>query len=89
MLYWLEITDAVRRQIERIPGHRHQHIKRIIASLGVNPRPPTASELRNRPGRYRIRLADGWRIFYWIDDRLIVLILKIGKKTDSDFCAED
>ena len=50
MQYWLEISNTVRRQIERIPGHRRQHIKRIIASLRVNPRPSTASELRNRPG---------------------------------------
>lgn len=89
MPYWLEISADVRRQIERLPGHLRQRVKRLIASLRHNPRPESAVELRNRPGRYRIRLDDDWRIFYRIDDRqLVVTILRVGRKKGPDFYDE-
>jgi mRNA-degrading endonuclease RelE of RelBE toxin-antitoxin system len=89
MPYWLELSADVRRQIERLPGHLRQRVKRIIASLRHNPRPKQSIELCDRSGRYRIRLDDHWRIFYRIDDRqLIVTILRVGRKKGPEFYDE-
>lgn len=89
MPYWLEISSDVRRQIERLPGHLRQPVKRIVAGLRLDPRPSGAMELRDRPGRWRIRLNDNWRLFYRIDeDRLTVTVLRVGRKKGPEFYAE-
>lgn len=86
--YRLKFEAGVLRDIERLPGHVRQRIKRTIYSLADNPRPPGAIELRNQPGRYRIRL-DDWRILYRIDDEdLIVTLVKVGLKTGPEFYKE-
>jgi mRNA-degrading endonuclease RelE of RelBE toxin-antitoxin system len=86
MQYWLEISSEVRQQIERLPGHLRQRVKRIIAALRKNPRPAFAQELRGRPGRFRIRLDGDYRVFYRIEEeRSVILILRVGKKKGSEF----
>lgn len=86
--YWLEISNEVRRQIDRVPNHLRPQIKQMIASLRENPRPYTTSELRDRPGRYRISL-DDHRIYYQIDDeQLTVILLKVGRKHGPEFYKE-
>lgn len=86
--YWLEISNEVRRQIDRLPNRLRPQVKQIIASLRDNPRPTNAVELRDRPGRYRISL-DDHRIYYRIDDDLLVIILlKVGRKHGPEFYEE-
>lgn len=82
MIYQIDISKRTRRAIEQIPGHMRQRIKREIARLAFEPRPPHAIELRGTlRDRYKIRL-DQYRIVYWIqDDVAIVQVLKAGKKT--------
>ena len=45
MVYQIEITRRVRQQIEGLPGHLRQGVKREIAKLAFNPRPAYAEEL--------------------------------------------
>jgi len=86
--YWLEISNEVRRQIDRLPNRLRPQVKQIIASLRDNPRPATAIELRDRPGRYRISL-DDHRLYYRIDDdQLVVILLKVGRKHGPEFYEE-
>lgn len=86
--YWLEISNEVRRQIDRLPNRLRPQVKQIIASLRDNPRSATAIELRDRPGRYRISL-DDHRIYYRIDDdQLVVILLKVGRKHGPEFYEE-
>ncbi len=82
MIYQIDIAKQTRREIEQLPGHVRQRIKREIAQLAFNPRPTHAVELRGPlRGRYKIVL-DQYRIVYWIqDDIAIVQVLKAGKKT--------
>jgi mRNA interferase RelE/StbE len=82
--YQVEIPRRVRRQIEALPGHIRQRIKREIAQLAFNPRPAYAEELRgNLTGRFKIRL-DQYRLVYRIeDDVAVVEVLKAGKKQDA------
>ncbi len=83
-VYQIDIARSVRRQIDALPGHIRQRIKREIAKLAVNPRPEHAKELRSSlAGRYKIQL-DHYRLVYRIDDdAVIVVILKAGMKHDG------
>ena len=54
MVYQVDISRRVRQQIEGLPGHMRQRVKREIAKLAFNPRPEYA-ELAIRPA-YQPRL---------------------------------
>lgn len=83
--YRLNFAEDVLHDIDRLPGHVRQRVKRTINSLTDNPRPSSAIELRNKADHYRIRL-DDWRILYQVkDEDLIVFILKVGIKKGPEF----
>lgn len=81
MRYQVDVPRTIRRQIDELPGHVRQRIKREIAQLAFNPRPDHAIGLQGRlADRYKIKL-DQYRIVYRVDDEVaIVLVLKAGKK---------
>ncbi|GIK74863.1 MAG: hypothetical protein BroJett021_38510 [Chloroflexota bacterium] len=83
-VYQIDIARSVRRQIEELPGHMRQRVKREIAKLAFNPRPDHARELRGSlADRYKIRL-DHYRLVYRVDDEAVtVVILKAGMKHDG------
>lgn len=83
-VYQIDIARSVRRQIEELPGHMRQRVKREIAKLAFNPRPDHARELRGSlAARYKIRL-DHYRLVYRVDDEAVtVVILKAGMKHDG------
>ncbi len=84
MSYQLRITDTAKKEIERLPGNIRQRVRRIINSLADNPCPKQAKELRDLPGRYRIRL-DDWRVIYRVEqDQILVLILHVRRKTGPE-----
>jgi len=82
MRYQVDVPRRIRRQIEDLPGHIRQRVKREIAGLAFDPRPDHAVELRGiLQGRYKIKL-DQYRIVYRIDDMVAVVeVLKAGKKS--------
>jgi mRNA-degrading endonuclease RelE of RelBE toxin-antitoxin system len=83
-MYRLRYSDAARRDLAEVPGNYRQRMRRTIEALARQPRPPNAKELRQRPGRYGIRM-DRWRLFYRVDeDDEVVLILRIRRKTGPE-----
>ncbi|NLC55529.1 MAG: type II toxin-antitoxin system RelE/ParE family toxin [Armatimonadetes bacterium] len=86
--YRIRVHPEAVRQMARLPGHVRQRVRRLVASLADNPRPTEAIELRDLPGRYRIRI-DRWRLIYRVDDEvLVVVILRAGPKTGPEFYAD-
>jgi mRNA interferase RelE/StbE len=81
MGYQIDIPNSVKRQIEALPGHIRQRVKRAIAELAYTPYPQHAEELRGvLQGRYKIKL-DLYRIVYRVEDEVaVVMVLKVGKK---------
>jgi len=70
--------------MRRLPGYVRQRARRTVSALADDPRPAKAKELRDKPGRYRIRLVR-WRIIYRIDDGdQTVLILRVRRKTGPE-----
>lgn len=74
------IKPSAVKEIEAIPQKKiRQQIVRRIQQLAENPRPPGSRKLSGRD-RYRIRQGV-YRIVYAIeDDKLVVYIVKVGRK---------
>jgi mRNA interferase RelE/StbE len=76
----------LKRQPEKFIRQQDRRIQtQLVAALkklAENPRPPQAKKLEGMDGLYRIRTGD-YRIVYLIeDDKLIVLVVRIGHRKE-------
>ena len=79
--YKIEIKKSAIKVLRRLPRDDQIRIARSIQSLSDRPRPHNCTKLADSP-YYRIRCGS-YRIIYEIrDDRLIIVILKIGHRRD-------
>ena len=64
------VLPGALKEIDRLPGHIRQRVRRAVTGLRDNPQPPTGRQLdyEVKPGHelWRLRL-DNWRIVYLID----------------------
>jgi mRNA interferase RelE/StbE len=75
-------APAADRQLRKLTQAIQKRIVRAVEGLQTNPRPPGAIKLQGEPELYRIRAGD-WRAVYQIaDERLVVLIVRIGHRGD-------
>jgi mRNA interferase RelE/StbE len=86
MPYRIKLSKQVKNEIERLPGNVRQRIKKAVAELAYNPRPPAAQALgAELAGYYRIRL-DQYRIIYTIEDGLLVVeVIRVAKRTPRTY----
>jgi mRNA interferase RelE/StbE len=69
-------------QLMRLPLRLQERVTDAIEGLEVEPRPSGVTKLSGNENYYRIRVSD-YRIIYEIRDNvLLVLILKIGHRSD-------
>jgi len=83
MPYTIEIARPAQRQLKKLDAPTRKKISQRIDRLAMDPRPPGAVKLTDvSPPIYRIR--DGqYRILYTIDDdKLIVLVVRIGHRSE-------
>jgi mRNA interferase RelE/StbE len=79
--YRLEFARSIRRDLKKIEKKEVRGILSAIESLAGNPRPARAKKLTNQE-LFRIRIGN-YRVIYEIhDDRLVVLVLKVGHRKD-------
>ncbi|HYN89858.1 MAG TPA: type II toxin-antitoxin system RelE/ParE family toxin [Ardenticatenaceae bacterium] len=82
--YSVYVAPSATRDIDRLPGHIRQRVRRLIRTLAQAPRPLGSLELREAPGLYRIRL-EKWRIIYQVDDEArTVAVLRVRLKTGPE-----
>jgi mRNA interferase RelE/StbE len=83
MPYRIEVTPAARRDLKNMPKRELRPIDSAIRRLAGEPRPQQAEKLKDkRETFWRLRVGN-WRIIYQIeDDRLIVLIVRVGNRKD-------
>ena len=73
--------NSVEKELKKIPKQDQIRILRRIQQLADDPRPDGCKKLSGQE-RYRIRQGD-YRILYEIEDqRLIVVIVRIGHRRD-------
>jgi mRNA interferase RelE/StbE len=79
--YRLEFARSIRRDLKKIEKKEVRGILSAIENLAGNPRPVGAKKLTNQE-LFRIRIGN-YRVIYEIhDDRLVVLVVKVGHRKD-------
>ena len=80
--YRVEFLKTAQKELIKLPKEAQQRIAIKIDSLAAEPYPPDTKKLKNSDGLLRIRVGD-YRIIYRIEDeKLIILIVKIGHRRD-------
>ena len=82
MTYAVRIAPTAERQLRKFDPQVRRRVQAAIDLLTTNPRPPKATQLVGGAGEWRVRTGD-YRIIYEIhEDRLVVLVLRVGHHRD-------
>ncbi len=88
-LYTVYITPQALREVQALPGHIRQRVKRIIGELESNPRSPDSKALElpeDIPVELRRIRLDRWRIIYAVTEAdKIVDVLAVRKRPPYDY----
>ena len=80
--YRIAFTPAALRQLASLDPPTRRRVARRIDALGTDPRPAVAEMLKGGNGEARVRVGD-WRVIYVVrQDALLVLVIKIGPRSD-------
>jgi mRNA interferase RelE/StbE len=81
MRWTVWILPPAAKQLAKLDKLLAKRISQAITALGDNPRSPESKKLTGLDA-WRIRVGD-WRVIYQIhDDRLTVLVVRIGNRRD-------
>jgi mRNA interferase RelE/StbE len=81
MRYSVSVLPPAAKQLAKLDPQIRKRVDHAITALADNPR-PTGSKKLVGVDAWRIRVGD-WRIIYQIhDDRLIVLVVRVGHRRD-------
>ena len=82
MQYSIEFRPAVLKSLKRFPKRDLVRIKKKIEELGSNLPDQNITKMKGKNSFHRVRSGD-YRIIYQIhDDRLVILIVKVGHRKD-------
>jgi len=80
--YQIAFTPAAQRDLTALDPPTRRRVAHRIEALATAPRPPGAETLAGGEGELRIRVGD-WRVIYRVrDDELLILVIKIGHRSD-------
>lgn len=84
-LYRVEVSPSAQRDLRRMPREVQARLAMPIQALGENPRPTGVRKLRGEQFTWRIRVGP-YRVVYNIyDDRTLVVILKVARRSESTY----
>ena len=82
MGYSIEFRPAVLKRLKRLSRKDLRRIKKRIDDLAENLPPPATTKMKGGNSFHKIRTGD-YRIIYEVhDDRLVILVVKIGHRKD-------
>jgi mRNA interferase RelE/StbE len=82
MLYSIEFRPAVLKSLKRFPKRDLVRIKKKIEELGSNLPNPDTTKMKGDNSFHKVRSGD-YRIIYEIhDDRLVILVVKVGHRKE-------
>lgn len=82
MAYSIAFAAAARRQFDKLPRAAQRQLGTVIGQLADDPRPSCVVKLSGAEGLYRVRGGDYRAIYRIEDDRLLVLVVKVGHRRD-------
>ncbi|GIV78100.1 MAG: hypothetical protein KatS3mg050_2494 [Litorilinea sp.] len=80
-MYRILFTKSAEKTLRKAPRDVARRIRDRLDTIAKDPyaRQPNVTKLHNRPG-YRLRVGD-WRVIYALEDeKLVVLVLRIGTR---------
>ena len=78
----IEVTRTAERQIRKLSKQEQVRVLRAILDLSKDSRPRGCRKLKGFADVYRIRVGT-CRVLYCIEEkRLLIIILKVGKRKD-------
>ncbi len=87
--YSLFVMPTAGKEIDSLPGHVRQRVRRVIEGLAQDPHPPRSKNLRE-PLEHLHRLpVEQWRVIYEIEEDIrtvtvVTVRLKTGPETYED-----
>ena len=81
--YRIEIKGTASKAIEALPSITRRRVWEVIEELADDPRPPGCRKISGAEAdRYRVRIGK-YRVVYRVfDDRLLVLVVRVGHRRD-------
>lgn len=80
--YSVELTRTAEKQLRRFTKRDRHRLVEAIHGLADRPRPHGARRLQGYDDVYRIRVGR-YRVVYEVfDDRVVVIVLKVGHRKD-------
>ena len=80
MSYKIVFDRPADKSFRRLPQDIKQLLARRISALAENPRPPDSKKLEGTQDCYRLRQGEYRVIYTIIDDRVMVIILRVGHR---------
>ena len=80
--YNVELTRTAEKQLRRIAKRDRNRMVEAIRGLADSPRPHGARKLQGYDDVYRIRVGRSRVVYEVFDDRVIVIVLKVGHRKD-------
>ena len=82
--YRVEFTATAEKQLKKLPKRERVRVAECIVGLAAEPRPAGSRRLQGYDAVYRVRVGT-YRIIYEIyDQKVTVIVLKIGHRKDVD-----
>lgn len=82
MIYSVVFKGTTLKQLNKLPKADKARVNAAIELLKLNPIPPAAKKLRDRPG-YRIRVGNYRIIYHFEKTEIQILILKISHRKNA------
>lgn len=81
-MYQVHVDPPAARELQRLPRSAFAAVLKILLSLAVEPRPPTAGNLSGVSGGMKQRAGD-LRVLYVVDDTArTVTVYRVGNRRD-------
>ncbi len=81
-VYSIEISRAAEKQLKKLRRDDQRRVAKAILGLSGNPRPQGSRKLTGYDDVFRIRVGR-YRVLYSVSGtKLIIIVLKIGRRTD-------
>ena len=78
----VESRPAGLKRMKRLPMRDLRRIKRKIACLAKNLPAPATTKMKGNNTFHRIRVGNYWIIYEIHEDRLVILVVKVGHRKD-------
>ena len=82
MKYSVEFRPAVLKSIKNLPLKDIRRIKKKIDNLAENLPDPATTKMKGNNSFHKVRFGDYRIIYETHDDRLVILVVKIGHRKD-------